>query len=307
MQPLVETGARVVLASPAISRIWPGFWSPRQPFGIATPREAVLVVSDVAPESLFAALPPHALPQVLRGRTYVAHGVVRGLHTTRGIGFDLRARIIPGTELTVVPIKADVESTIGFLVHEAFHAFQFRAFARPQRDDNTFDMASAARPEFASLVNLERRLLAAALEPLERDSLERVVRSYLAVRERRYASTAESVRAEELHLERIEGSAQYVGLRAAALGDGRRQPAAIEGEVLLQLTAELEAPDPRWEVRLRSYGTGAAIAIVLERLKVVDWKARLQEGATFHELLARAVPLRPGEAEALARGHIEGR
>jgi hypothetical protein len=284
--PLVRTAERVALARP-------GFWPPGQPFGIAKPREAVLVVSDVAPESLFTALPSHVLPRVLRGRAYVAHGLIRGLHSTGGVGFDLRARIVPGTEMTLVPMRDDPGSTVDFLVHESFHAFQLRTFAQPRREDDAFDTESASRPEFTSLIDLERRLLVQALGAPGRDSLERVVRTYLAVRERRYASTAESVRAEELHLERIEGSAHYVGLTAAAVGDGRQRPGPIEGAVIEHLNAELDAPDPRWEIRMRSYGTGAAIAIVLERLNVADWKARLQAGATFHELLARAVPLGP--------------
>ncbi len=303
--PLVEAGARVARASPEISKIWAGFWQAPHAFGIAKPREAVLVVSEVAPESPFAALPRNALPPALRGRAYVAHGVIQGLYATQGNYFDLHARIVPGTELTVVFMKADPEATVEFLVHEAFHAFQLRVFSTPRRDDDAFDMPSAARPEFTSLIDLERSLLASGLEPMGRDSLEQVVRSYLAVRQRRYASTAESVRGEELHLERIEGSAHFVGLTAGAMSADPRRPGSVEKTVLEHLTMEMEAPDARWAVRMRSYGTGAAIAILLGRLNVVDWKTRLQDGATFHELLAGAVPLRPGEAEALARHQIE--
>ncbi|WP_420125072.1 hypothetical protein [Longimicrobium sp.] len=288
VQPLLEPAARLVMASPAISRIWPGFWPPGQPFGIANPHKVVLVVSEVAPESLFTALPPRVLPRALRGRAYVAYGEVPRLNSARGIGFDLRTRLM-GPEMTVLPVRDEVESTVEVLVHESFHAFQLRAFARPERQDDAFDRASAARPEFASLVESERRLLVAALDAPGRDSLERVVRSYLAVRARRYASTAESVRAEELHLERIEGSAQYVGSIVAALGDGRRRPEPIAAAVREHLTTEIDASDPGWAIRVRSYGTGAAIAILLDRLNVSDWKQRLQAGETFHDLLSRAL------------------
>jgi len=300
VQPLLDAGTRLVLASPRLSTVWPGFWPPRQPFGIANPGKVLLVVMDVAPESPFTALPPHTLPKVLRGRSYVAHGVIRGIGSTDGIGFDLQKEIA-GTELTIVPMREEPRATIEFLVHESFHTYQLRRFVNATRADESFDRASASRPEFNSLAELERRLLASALDAVGRDSMEQALRSYLAVRCRRYASTAESVIGEELHLERIEGSAYYVELIAAGMDDHQRlRP--IDEMVREHLTTEVDIPDVRWMIRVRVYGTGAAIGLVLERLNVTDWKERLQEGATFYELLTQTVPLRPGEAEAIVRG-----
>jgi hypothetical protein len=75
---------------------------------------------------------------------------------------------------------------------------------------------------------------------------------------------------------------------AAALGDGRRPPEPIDAAVRGRLTESIDIPDPGWAIRVRSYGTGAAIAILLDRLNVADWKQRLQAGETFHDLLSSA-------------------
>ncbi len=295
-QVLLETGSRLALASPAIARIWPGFWSPRHGFILAQPHQAVLLVSERAPDPVYSPLPPRGVPRVLRGRAYVARGEVPGLNSSRGFAFDLRVPVA-GAQLTGVPLRENPAATINFLVHEAFHAFQLDHFARPNRESDAFDARSASDTQFIALAEVERRLLARALT-IPRDSLEHLVRGYLAVRARRYAAAAASVREEELHMERIEGSAQLVGVTAAALSTGSA-PDSVTAMVRELLTTELDAPDPRWLLRFRVYGTGAAIGILLDRLGV-EWKARMQAGATFHELLSGAVPPRPDEADDLA-------
>ncbi|HEY0017053.1 MAG TPA: hypothetical protein VGC13_12070 [Longimicrobium sp.] len=298
---LLETGNRLALASPAIARLWPGFWSPRHGFILAQPHQAVLLVSERAPDSVYSPLPPRGVPRALRGRAYLARGEVPGLNSSRGFAFDLRVPVA-GSRLTAVPLKENPAATIEFLVHEAFHAFQLDHFAPPAREDVAFDARSASDPWFAALAEVERRQLARALA-VPRDSLEHVLRGYLAVRARRYSAAAASVREEELHLERIEGSAYLAGVTAAAISDGSG-PDRVAAVVRDHLSTPLDVPDARWLLRARVYGTGAAIGILLDRLGV-EWKARLQEGATFHALLAGAVPLRPGEAEDLATRVLE--
>jgi hypothetical protein len=133
----------------------------------------------------------------------------------------------------------------------------------------------------------------AVLDDSRPDSVKSLLRRYLSVRSDRTLLLPPEARSYESSEDRNEASAQLVAYRSALTaveGSGDRLPELVRSD--LANTPPFD--DPRathalgyfrqWHV----YATGAAIGILLERLGV-DWRAEMQRGATFVDLLTRAV------------------
>jgi hypothetical protein len=143
-------------------------------------------------------------------------------------------------------------------------------------------------------------MLAEALE-MPVDSLPEHLREYLAVRVLRNATVSEDVPAVERTLERIEGSATLVGLEAGLLASGEDRSQLPES-LRPYLTRPLDSFSgglPERLIRWRSYGTGAAIGFLLDRLGE-DWRVPVEEGAALDDLLVAAVRFDTTTAPALA-------
>jgi hypothetical protein len=284
--PVVKTAGIVVQASPAVARVWPGYWSETQPFFLAVPGKHALLYSVAGG---FPGFVPTSLPSGSEGTLYIACGTVEELGATRGF-MDIEVPVADQVA-TAVHLVEDTRGTLEFLYHEAFHGYQNRNFAPPR--PLVLDIRSewVRRPEFQAMLEVERRILAAALAAQDSDSAAALTLRYLKVRAHRHNTIPEHVSVYETDLERTEGSAQIVGLTAAALALG--EPSAqVAGNLQKELLEPL--PDSRlggeWIVRVRVYVTGAALAVLLDRFSTT-WREDMERGAAAPALLRDALIL----------------
>lgn len=296
-------GARAVarIAS-RMEGVWQGFWSPDEAFILYRPGESVLLVSPAAPPAGFIPIDGLEVPPELEDRVYLHRGTLPGLEASYHIDF-------PAGSTTAIAVALDPEGirpTLTTLFHEAFHGFQRRRFATTPLVAGEFvDPSHLLAPRFRALTEVERKLLTMALD-LPADELPEHLRQYLAVRLLRIRSVPADVQALERHLERVEGSAELVGLEAGLLASAEGRTGLPEA-LRPHLTRPLDSvPGGVIErlIRWRVYGTGAAIGFLLDRLGT-DWRPRLEEGATFDELLGMAVDFDTTAAPALAMQVLE--
>lgn len=305
--PLIRVASVVVDAAPRVAHIWPGFRPSEPAFLVYQLDGAALFVGPKAPPG-FSQLPDPGLPEGLAGRAHLHPGPLPGLSGPFHIDYP-----VGGVRAMAVAIdSAGIPETLATFYHESFHAYQDRHLApllqqggAPASPRGYVDPALIASPRFRALVEIERRMLISALS-LAPDSLPGILRRYLAVRRIRTRSLDPQVPLEEQALERDEGSAHLVGLKAALLAT-RATPGELADLLLPYLNLPLErfpgGPSERL-IRWRVYGTGAALGLLLERLGL-DWRSRVQAGATFNALLAEAVAFDSTTAHTLAPAALE--
>jgi hypothetical protein len=142
----------------------------------------------------------------------------------------------------------------------------------------------------------------------EPDSLRLLLQRYLAVRRARVGMLPDVMEVER-RMERSEGTAKYVGCKAATLATRATAERSLDC-VREELDRPLESfPSmPEADARLmrwRYYGTGGAIALLLDRLKP-GWKPLVEQGMHLDQLLAQAVDFDPTKADQWAvEGHAQ--
>ncbi len=197
--------------------------------------------------------------------------------------------------LTIEPGRA-VEYEAHILYHEVFHLYskplhptwrpnEIWRYSYPMDDLDTF-----------RLLLLEEEALARAVEADSDQATAAWAAAALAVRTERQASLREEHRTWETLLELQEGTAVYMGRSTIGIAndtEGLREERGPEG------------------IRWRCYETGAAVAVVLDRL-MPSWKKTLdaEPETTFTDLLSEAVavadvPPAPFSDEDLA--HVSAR
>lgn len=156
------------------------------------------------------------------------------------------------------------------------------------------DSTVTASSEFVAGVDAERRLLLSALAASPRaDSLETILQLYTVLRQRRTEGVP-AVRDVERSIERLEGSAEYVGCMAtaAALGGGDARVRECIADELRRPLADFPAM-PEADARLmrwRLYGTGAALCYLISRLDPdYDWRPLVERGMHLDRLLVEAM------------------
>ncbi|MEX2611197.1 MAG: hypothetical protein WEA24_14830, partial [Gemmatimonadota bacterium] len=295
--------ARAVGGAPArVDSVWPGYSLREQGFLLYTPGEsALLVTSEPAPAG-FTPLADSLLPAALRGRAYAFAGGLPGLEG----GVDTRYRI--GRLLTTAyapGASASLRSALAGLYHEGFHTYQDRRFSAGGVDDRA--LAEPLTGEFAALVEVERRMLATALARGADATLDSLLQGFLAVRHRRLREASAEVLRVDGALERIEGSANLVGHASAAAALGADTGRAVGNAVREYLTVDLDrfGGDRATQLmRWRAYGTGAALGLLLDR-RGAAWRTLIEEGASFHALLERAIQFDAERAPSLAGKALE--
>jgi len=294
---------RAVGAAPArVDSVWPGYSLREQGFLLYVPDESALLVTSEPPPAGFTPVADSLLPQSLRGRAYTFAGRLPGLAG----GVDTRYRI--GSLLTTAyapAASASLRSVLASLYHEGFHTYQDRSFSAGGVDDRA--LAEPLSAEFAALVEVERRMLAAALDPAPGAAPDSLLESFLAVRLQRLREVPAQVQQAERALERIEGSAQLVGHSSAAAALGADTGRAVTGAVREYLTLELDSfgGDRATQLmRWRAYGTGAALGLLLDG-RGVAWRGPLEGGTSFHALLEQDLQFDAGRAPSLAAAALE--
>jgi hypothetical protein len=173
------------------------------------------------------------------------------------------------------------------LVHEVFHFHQHTHW-------ESVDFPVACRYPYGSaenayLVRLEEKALAFLLALEEIAALTDPSRTYVALRLARYGSDEDGERAlaiEEWE-ELVEGSARYVEeMYSVAAGYATKRSIAEE------MVAYFKSFRPKDLQKWKYYRTGAALAMVLDRLGDSEWKARCAQGiGPFQSLEAAVSPL----------------
>jgi hypothetical protein len=301
---LLATASAVVRTVPALGRVWPGYWPAGRPFVLADSGHAALLYTTGAAPAGFLPVPGGPGVPGPPGRAYLYEGAVPGLSASQGL-MDLDYAV-PGGQAIAVPLGEGLAPTLRFLFHEAFHAYQQRAFTRPHVLDVEAPADDVSDSANVALWEVERRILREALAADDEAALRPLLRGYLAVRGRRAGRLRPDVARYEAELERIEGSAEWVG-RMGALAAEDRDPAELADGLREDLARPVRVPrfatGAHWVIRLRVYATGAALAALLERLDP-DWRADLASGETLVALIAAEAGADAWDSAALAEAAL---
>lgn len=285
---VIEVAAR---AETVVDTIWPGFRPIERGFIVYEPSAGAWLVSDHAPPEPWVAVSSD-VPR-LRGRLYRRATDLPGL--TGGIDTSYR---LGDRTYTAVGHDRELADDLATLFHESFHAWQAETFGDFESQHAPPAVLTA---EQVAGAELERRVLIAALRANGR-SADSLVAAFLSIRRERMAALPEDVRRIEPSLERLEGTAHLVGITASvAARDGSvPDPRARVTENLIRTLEQdlaVYGADPAAQYRWRAYGTGSAMGALLDRLGV-DWRARVQAGATLDSVLVATAPVQPSSVLA---------
>ena len=215
------------------------------------------------------------------------------------IGHDLppaaTTHAVNGVPTAVVPLDMLAERSfpeaVGLVGHEMFHALQqMRGFGEPE---NILLMAEYPEldPRNNALGRIEGQLLAVALRASTNHEVGEGARDFLAIRQTRRQALSEALREYEWLAEGHEGVPQSLQLRGA-LAAGTDE-ARARGDLLARLEELCKGGEGA--NRRRFYWSGAALALVLDRL-APDWQHAQMEGQPLEDLLARQVAYDPAQA-----------
>ena len=275
-------------ASEEMDTIWPGFWSPNDGFLLISPHGGMLLIASWEAPDPFVARAPIGESY----RAYEAEGSLPGYSGGRFPGtHELDGRVI----YALPPMGRSPSSRIGFYVHEAFHFWQRGegAWAETPEDSITglspekfiTDPTVLTSQDFAAALEREDSLLLEIASSENPELIRRLLGEYLAARPLRLKEYPD-IEAVERRYERREGTAEYVGCRAAVLATR-----GTRNELVDCITEELqdESTEIVQLIRWRLYSSGAVISDALDRLGVRDWKGAIASGMRLDEIAAREI------------------
>lgn len=278
--------------------IWPGFSLDDRPFIVYRPGRWALLVGYLSDTAGFGPYPlnwPHI------GHPVRFHqGEYEGFEGQLFFDFPLDDTTTVAVGLPDdIPEMSGLEDmsyeamAFGYIVHEAFHQYQYDAFGEiPWEREERYPILDA---ENNALALLEVRALMGALRALEAGDTaecERQTRTFVAVRTHRWNTSPPFVRKFEQGLELNEGTAKYVEVRALSAVKELQYHSDLPSRIplperLANLTAEgltladfegrLESAGipPEDMPRNRIYAVGAAQGLLLDYFSV-DWKESAQ-------------------------------
>ncbi|RAJ99000.1 hypothetical protein B0I24_104204 [Aliidiomarina maris] len=199
---------------------------------------------------------------------------------------------IQDTRATLVAYPLSDPDPFTLLFHEDFHGYQLDSFAT--REGNTLARFEAGEMPINTLVaavRMERSLLIAALEAETQQSREQALRNYAGLRVWREAQLPASTVMIERNNETHEGTASWIGHRAAKLLLGRTEDAFLEQRKSV-LEFDYEAMEASTSIRLmtaRVYSTGAALTELLPQVTNLEWHTLIEDrSTTLFEMLILA-------------------
>lgn len=259
--PSTLTAALQTYDALAADPLWPGFEPRTIPLVVHSPALAYVVGHP-------AALAGYAAVGVVAGRIVQVGPPMPGMMANT-------ASEVAGCLCALAGWDEQAESAAyaRLLLHEAFHVFQVQGLGSVARPDwRTMALYPENDPVNNALARLENRLLGAALagDP-------QAPAGFLAVRHLRQQRLAPAVAEYEVGQEYNEGTPTYVEVRGG-----------LEIEALTERLLEANVGG-RWASNRRFYYTGAAVALLLDRL-LPGWQERFARGGlTLQGLLAEAV------------------
>jgi hypothetical protein len=305
---LGRLGEAMVLSRAVAGKIWPGWGLDKTPILLYEAGRVAYLTNHPAPPPDFVRL-EGKLP--LLGAVYVRTG--RDPRFTANTSIDLGGIPTACIGYSTAPTETESPSLrfIALVFHEAFHAFQAKA-GKPAKGavEAMLLRYPDLNAENLALAQLEQMILYQLVRFEDAPDPERI-RGFLAVRQARAKALGpEFIRADR-GIEYQEGIPTFLEVRlleeakksaASTPGLGVEDPYALgftsspelrSGDYVGRL---LKFSSDAGTTRTRAYGTGMALALVLDRLGL-DWKpAALTSDKYLDEILADAVPLAPTAA-----------
>jgi hypothetical protein len=244
--------------------LWPGFDALAIPLAIFDGTRTYLFRHPTPPHG-FAALAGSSTPvQIYEGR----HAGV-----TANSSVDIGG-VATGTIVLIGEPERSALEWAAIAIHETFHVYQ--RSSHPRWIANEVDLFTYPVEDFELLAlrRLEDRALARALSSESNQATTCWARRALAMRAERFATMPDAFDAYERGTELNEGLASYVQLRALGL----------------RSVALPDTGSDTTDVRVRAYGTGAALALLLDRLRPT-WRDELAaaETGSLDQLLGTSV------------------
>jgi hypothetical protein len=290
---LVPMAAAIAEVSSRLEDLWPGFWREADPFLLLSPSGGMILL-------MYAGQPPLGFEPLKERsghsyRLYRRGGFLPGYQQGSFPGVyeigDQQIYALP-------PMGTSILNRLEFFVHEAFHFYQRGRSGRWHRVPE--DSISGVNPEryladegvlidsvFLAQLEQEDRLLRSIVLESDPKSFRDLLELYLEARTERLRDRPD-IEALERRYERMEGTAQYVGCRAAAA-----YSLATASTLEQCLTRDLHRERPRSLalriLQLRPYASGAVLSYSLDRLHIEDWRTAVAEGWRLDEIVARAV------------------
>jgi hypothetical protein len=260
-------GAMAVMAEfdriTAGSRLWPGFEPQRIPVEIYDGRQTWLFRHPHPPEG-FKELPEHKGVFVSPGR-----------HASARANTGVQVGGVDTATVTLNSSNASLREQAAQIVHECFHVFQRERHPKWSANEADLFLYPVDNPGLLLRRREESESLRRAL--LARDSNESMcwIAEAVRVRDLRFAALPANDVAYERMSELNEGLANYVEVLAAGKKGSFNLPA-------LEFVPEA--------VRQRSYRSGTALALLLDRI-APGWQAQLDAGAagSLDQLLSTKV------------------
>jgi hypothetical protein len=261
----------------ASSDLWPGFEPRATPLALYDGQRTWLF-HHPAPPPEFAPLPGHPGVSVFEGQ----HAALRA-NTSAELG-----GLLTATFLLKGARSASVTDLAAGGVHETFHVFERLHHETWTANEVDLFVYPVDRDTLLQLRRLEAEALRRALAARGREESAAWAGEAVRARGERFRRMPAACAAYERGNELNEGLAQYVEMRAA----GRTADAVMPATEF-----------PPEEVRQRTYASGQALALLLDRLDP-HWKPRLEsnEPASLDELLGAALDSVGGVASPAASG-----
>ena len=296
--------------------IWPGYNLASQPFLTYMPERWALLFNYPDSVDGFKPYPPD-WPS-LGTSVQIHHGQYRDL--IGQLGFNTA---IGSDQVVAVGFQdRSVLEHFGYIVHEAFHQYQFAAFGEiPWKREELYPIENA---ENTALAVLEMDILMDALKAAQANKnsqCRELVGQFLAVRNYRWANGDPYIARYEQAQELNEGTAKYVETRCVGLTSKMSYKSSLDNltgslhDDLKSLTAINYILDnfteritnnslsPEAVARYRVYPVGAALGLLLDYFGI-DWKAQAQlagDGFTFAGLLEKPVKFKTDQIQDLIK------
>lgn len=287
---MINIAAEVVRSSKDLSQIWPGYWPEDQAFILKISDKGALLIAPSHGLNSFKPISDNQLPDELHGKSYFHEGNLDGAVQPFILNYDI------GDDRTTILVNAGGFSRvniISLLLHEQFHAYQDQAYI----DDSKFPSINPSdikdRVGFATLAEIERRILIDALSEKNAAKRLEILHHYFIIRQYRENIVPQIAVDTEQYLERLEGVAEYV----SKVGESIIYKSGEQGlrqSLIKSLKSDLLEIGSSYTTALfrnRSYQTGAALTYLLDFHNDGDWKKKIENGSFVDELLEGSIDI----------------
>lgn len=179
------------------------------------------------------------------------------------------------------PAKAS-QAAMPFFAHESFHYFGQKDWSG---SDGNIDVESKDA-EWYSLLGLQYSVLDTIMESVKaKDTagISKALSDYVVVSDARRKLGSKDYQDEKKH-ETIEGTADYVGIKASTITGGKLQilsGAKDEAHRRFSILFEVIANDPNFvsEIKWNRYDSGALLSAALDQVGTANWQTEFNEKA----------------------------